>query len=343
MEKKKNYNIEFLRFIATVGVIFVHVGICWISYYGNTASDIQNLTFSIVQHSCFWAVPVFMMITGSLMMNKTVLTYKNAFKYFKRIAILLVLFGTVFSCMELYFKTGNLESSIFIEGIINMFTGNTWEHLWYLYMLLGIYLLLPALYLLKLTPTNLHILTLLVVIINSILPSLHIKIGIDFPVHPVYVGYFLLGYIINSNSINQWFNAHISDRICISILIITFIVMFTGQYYSTILHESLPLDCSSYTSIFTLIQSVLIFHLIIKRSSQFDVFCSNRLIMRFNRCSLGIYIIHMVWINVFIKVCHFDIMPYGILAIIPIGLFIFLLSWLTTEILIKIPFLNKYL
>lgn len=114
---QKDNNIEFLRFIATVGVVFVHVGICWISAFGAKASPLENFQFSTVQHCMFWAVPVFMMITGSLMMQKKEVTYRKSFKYFKRIAVLLILFGTVFSWMELYFNTHAISPKL-IGGVL---------------------------------------------------------------------------------------------------------------------------------------------------------------------------------------------------------------------------------
>lgn len=117
MVVQKDNNIEFLRFIATVGVVFVHIGICWISAFGKTASALQNFQFSVIQHCMFWAVPVFMMITGSLMMQKKDISYCKSFKYFKRMAILLVLFGTIFSWMELYFGTHTISPKL-IGGVL---------------------------------------------------------------------------------------------------------------------------------------------------------------------------------------------------------------------------------
>ena len=104
MVVKKDNNIEFLRFIATVGVIFVHIGICWISSFGKThlLYRISNfLQFSIV---CSGQYLYLCMITGSLMMQKKEITYHTAFKYFKRIAVLLILFGTVFSWIGTLFQ-----------------------------------------------------------------------------------------------------------------------------------------------------------------------------------------------------------------------------------------------
>ena len=38
MSKEKNVGVEFIRLCATIGVIMNHVGVCWISAYGDTAN-----------------------------------------------------------------------------------------------------------------------------------------------------------------------------------------------------------------------------------------------------------------------------------------------------------------
>lgn len=155
MKRQTNYNLEFLRFIATIGVVFVHVGVCWIAAYGKSASSLANYIFSTIQHCMMWAVPVFMMITGCLMMRKEELSYRTAFRYFKRIGLLVVMFGTAFAWLELVFINHSISPDIIWKGIINMLQGETWEHLWYLYMLLGIYLILPLLHAYKrITPPH---------------------------------------------------------------------------------------------------------------------------------------------------------------------------------------------
>lgn len=342
MEKQKDYNIEFLRFIATVGVIFVHVGVCWISAFGKNASSFQRFEFATVQHSMFWAVPVFMMITGSLMMQKPKISYQKAFGYFKRMAVLLVLFGTVFAWMELYFKFHTINAEIMWGGIFNMLTGCTWKHLWYLYMLLGIYLVLPILNSLN----NLRLKELLVFVVcvfvfNSLLPTFGLSCGIDFPIASIYIGYFLTGYlVVKLNCRNLIFTRPI---VTLPILLLTFFLLIGDRYMTDVLGKNLVIDSSSYSSLFTVVQSVILFWLFTRRKGCFDKFCNMWLIRRFNRCSLGIYIIHMLWINIIIKVFHVDIMPYGLLGIIPVGIIVFLLAWVTTECMIKVPILKRYL
>ena len=298
----------------------------------------QNMIFSTVQHSMFWAVPVFMMITGRLMMCKIKIDYVKAFGYFKRIGLLLVLFGSVFAWMELFFTTRQLNMNILIDGINNMLTGNTWKHLWYLYVLLGIYLILPALNELRDKHTIIKALTLLIILFTSLFPSLHINIGIRFPIDSIYVGYFLLGYLLYQTK-----NISTYKWVCAVMLFITFVILIIGKHNELILHKELNWNYSSYTSIITVIQSSALFYLIISNPGKFDKFCSSTIVKRLNRCSLGIYITHMVWINLIIKITHINIMPYNFYAILPMCLIVLTLSWLTTEILIRLPILKHYL
>ena len=143
MSKEKNVGVEFIRLCATIGVIMNHVGVCWISAYGDTANANGLVLFKTINGLAFWPVPCFMMITGFLLLSRQPIDYNKAFCYFKRIAILLALFGTLFASMELFFKTKSLTLDLFVNSFVDMIQGKTWNHLWYLYMLLGIYLILP--------------------------------------------------------------------------------------------------------------------------------------------------------------------------------------------------------
>ncbi len=343
MTRHKDYNLEFLRFIATIGVIFVHVGICWISANNDTATPLQRFTFSAVQHSTNWAVPVFMMITGALLMSKESITYKKAMKYFVRMGLLLILFGTVFAWMELFFTTHSFSVAMIGQGFVNMFVGETWKHLWYLYMLLGIYLILPALNRLSQLPPNLLIFTALVMLFTSLIPTFRIKIGIDFPIGSVYVGYFLTGYLLKSGGVDWMTKWKYTTVALWAVFVVTMLLMVVGVYQLVVNHYDIGFEYSSYISIFTVLQSCALFVLCNKRPGMFDKFCGSALIKRFNRCSLGIYIIHMVWINIIIKVLHVNIMPYGLLCIIPMGIVVYVLSWLTVEMMVRMPILKKYL
>lgn len=209
-------------------------------------------------------------------------------------------------------------------------------------MLLGIYLVLPILNSLN----NLRLKELLVFVVcvyvfNSLLPTFGLSCGIDFPIASIYIGYFLTGYlVVKLNCRNLIFTRPI---VTLPILLLTFFLLIGDRYMTEVLGKNLVINCSSYSSLFTVVQSVILFWLFTRRKGFFDKFCNMWLIRRFNRCSLGIYIIHMLWINIIIKVFHVDIMPYGLLGIIPVGIIVFLLAWITTECMIKVPILKRYL
>ncbi len=115
-----------------------------------------------------------------------------------------------------------------------------------------------------------------------------------------------------------------------------------GVYLYVVKHYGIGFKYSSYISFFTVLQSCALFVLCNKKQGAFDKFCGSVIVRRFNRCSLGIYIIHMVWINTTIKVLHVNIMPYGLMGIIPMEIIVFLLSRLKTEGMVRLPLLKRY-
>ena len=94
-----------------------------------------------------WAVPVFLMITGALLLDPNrQITYSDCIrKYAKRILLALFVFGIPFSMLEILLNTKSITVRSLFEAIINVINGNSWSHLWYLYALIGLYFVLPML------------------------------------------------------------------------------------------------------------------------------------------------------------------------------------------------------
>jgi len=185
------------------------------------------------------------------------------------------------------------------------------------------------------------LMTVVILVFNSLLPTFQLECGIAFPIASIYVGYFFMGYLVLKAKDCSFMKG--KTLIALAILLFTFILLVGYRYLSIVKGERIWVDCSSYVSAFTVLQSAIVFWLLTKKKGYFDKFCSMWLIRRFNRCSLGIYIIHMLWINLIIKVFHINIMPYGIWGIIPMGMMVFLLAWVTTEGMIRLPILRRYL
>ncbi len=59
--------------------------------------------------------------------------------------------------------------------------------------------------------------------------------------------------------------------------------------------------------------------------------------------SFGIYIFHMLWVNLLYKVFRLNPLDYPLLILVPILVVVFLLSDLTTVVYKKIPVIGKFI
>jgi surface polysaccharide O-acyltransferase-like enzyme len=86
------------------------------------------------------------MITGVLFLNpeKDITLEKMLKKYVFRIVLAIILFGIPYCFMEIIFDA-NMVFNIGQIGvaILNAVQGKSWDHIWYLYMIAGLYLCIP--------------------------------------------------------------------------------------------------------------------------------------------------------------------------------------------------------
>lgn len=93
-----------------------------------------------------WAVPVFLMITGALLLNpEKSVGWDRIGRYVQRMLFVLGTFGLVFCLIESVVTHRSVSLAVVGEALWNLLTAQSWGHLWYVYALLGLYLLTPAL------------------------------------------------------------------------------------------------------------------------------------------------------------------------------------------------------
>ena len=141
----KNLAIERVRALAILAVVSIHTVNSAIIYKGTDYAVGLVVLFSIIKNLLYWAVPCFGMISGFLLLNpaKEITIKKIICKYIFRIALVLILFGTIFSTIEITFQQRTFSLLYIFDAIIKVLTNNTWAHLWYLYALISVYILLP--------------------------------------------------------------------------------------------------------------------------------------------------------------------------------------------------------
>lgn len=93
-----------------------------------------------------WAVPVFLMVSGALLLSpQKRMRPHYVWHYASRMVFVLATFGTLFAAIELYVDGMQLGWALLGQALVRVLTAQTWDHLWYLYALLGLYVLLPLL------------------------------------------------------------------------------------------------------------------------------------------------------------------------------------------------------
>ena len=152
------------------------------------------------------------------------------------------------------------------KGFTNFLTGNGWSHLWYLYMLVGLYLLMPLFK--KITEhvrvKELWYLLLILVFFLSLIPILKLwNIGTSFgiPVATIYPFYLFFGYTASRPEVkvSKWIAV-----ICLvaSTTAITALTLLRWNNPETMMNLEMFF---SYSSILVILQATSIFYLFIKK------------------------------------------------------------------------------
>lgn len=219
--------------------------------------------------------------------------------------------------------------------------------MWYLYVLIGIYLVIPIL---KVTFQSLPLCTidvflLILFIFTSVLPTIKaitgFSFGVQIPITSIYLFYFLMG-----RRLAIYDNAKVT-RFCKSYLFIIclmrFPIVFAWLENSKGFHQTVPL--SGYASPFIVILSLVIFLFAKGKDCMLtNIYSRGRyLIKHLSDNSLGIYVFHILWVNTLYKIFKFNPLEYNIIVLIPIASLILIASDITTIFFRKIPVIGKYI
>lgn len=147
-----------------------------------------------------WAVPVFFMITGVLLLNpEKRITWDKAFRYAGRMLLVLATFGLGMNFVKAYSAHGGLTLQTLLDAVQYTFSNTGFRHLWYLYVLIGFYLLLPLYraFVSQASRRDLQILILLVFVLDLGVNTVNTLCGVHIEFLIIVSSslfYFFLGY-----------------------------------------------------------------------------------------------------------------------------------------------------
>lgn len=339
---KKSY-IEFLRVIATFAVVFIHIVMTLVQNY--SVQDLGVFNY-VVFNDCYilvkWAVPCFIMISGALLLNPSKsIDLKKIWKYIFRMIGVLLTFGIVYSLIELVFEAKEFSFFMLFKAILNTAQGKSWSHMWYIYTLIGLYILtIPLKYVVeKCSEKGLEILVLVLIVGNFIIPTINsifaIKIE-NYMLISEYVVYYLLGYYLSVTKRKFNYTA-------ILLLIFSVLFMLLSETLSIYINiESFTLNHQT-TNIFTLLLGGSLFALV-KNICEYKNYQVGKFVNIISKNSFAIYLVHQFFINFLYKVLKITPLSFPIwLGIVVLFLAVLLLSLGASVVLRKIPGFKRLL
>ena len=337
---RRDAGYDCLRAAACLCIILMHTAYSTILMYGPSMTAVQTAVCQVALNAQYWAVPCFIMVTGALLLApEREIGYKKLFsRYIARVVKAIVVFGVLFAVLEAIFNPAMRTWRVFLGGVAEVFTGNTWSHMWYLYCLVGLYLLLPAYKKVAAASDERDIRYLLIVYgaFESLLPMLgiwNIPCGFYIHVSTIYPFWLFLGHYIR-----RW-----GDRLprraygamavmgTLAAAALTWLQMRRGWPVPEILF--------SYTSPLVIVQAAGVagWFFSLKREGFAGV---KRVLSNIDGHSFGVYLIHMAYVRLLYKYLHFN--PFtlglgGIPGLIAVVAFAFAAAYVTDMVMKKVP------
>lgn len=346
--KKRIFYLDALRAIAICLVILTHVSrlFCDELIVGTSSWTVAAFgnVFGIM------GVPIFLLISGSLLLNREYELESFIKHRFSRILIPFIFWALIFPVFRMFVGTADSGVKSYISLFLSQY--------WFVWMLIGVYLFLPIInafinkYGMKGVEYFLIIWVFVMILETFNLYPFH---RLELSYFAGYLGYLVLGYWLANK------NFKLSDKKMIYVGLATFVI-FTGfnlfytWHHGQVHHE---LDWFKYLTIICVLQSASVF----LTFKYFATYCSkhkntiknkiysffkdtilSKLIISVSVCSYGMYLTHYFPLHIF-RYIQNNIAPifsYNPLIWMPIITGIIILTvWILTYVLSKIPYLKN--
>ena len=343
MEKRIDY-FDYLRVLAIYAVITIHV--LSKNWYDLNVNTFEWQIFNIYDSICRWSVPVFIMISGALLLGKE----HNIKKIFKKnifhLTIAFIFWGIIYAIINYQNKE---------QFIIKVISGH--YHMWFIQMIVGLYICTPILkkivesekitkYFLVLSFCFNFLFPQIILLVNDFGGETLIKIfnTIDLLLNKInlqivlgYTGYFIGGYYLNKIDINKKYR----KILYILGILGALITILLSAYISFVKQQPIENYYGNFC-INILIQAIAVFVWFKYNAFRFKKIYN--IIKKISECSFGIYLVHVLIIDYLIKILKLNILSFNPLLSIPtISFIVFIISFILSAILKKIPLLKKYI
>lgn len=297
----KHY-IDYLRALATLGVITIHVTVHFYGMQEIFASPGWWLANGMNAASRF-CVPVFVMISGALLLQSVNSPGEFYQKRLLRLLPPLLFWNLLYTVVEAT-RTGDWPGLLWFVKVGFWVAGEAAPHLWYLSMLLGLMSVTPflALFVHGVRPGHREFLWLFVVLLGfGALDQLAALLAASRDLHltwyqrfPGYIVYLLLGHYLDRHGVSLPIS---NPALALGVLVLLALGV-TGNYWLAsalevsrdwwVLGNTMPMNILFAAAVFLLVRR--------SRANQ----PAPAWIQSLSNCSFGIYLIHPLFISLIV-------------------------------------------
>lgn len=229
---KRESSYDLLRIICVVAVVTIHVSATYVEAVlsGREISDCSSSSIIIMvlyNSLSRFAVPCFVMLTGAFLLDNDKNAEFESFykKSFKNIFVHVVIISLMYSALSeivavFHFVRDGSSFSELVKPVILLLKGSPNYHMWYVFMLLGVYAVIPVLIMLKQKISEKSFAAVSwIYLIVAMLSGYTSTFKIEWSVAKAacYIGFVLVGYQIRKSSYNKN-NVHAAILISVGFL-----------------------------------------------------------------------------------------------------------------------------
>ena len=340
---------DFFRAYGCLAIVLLHVISAWRDdptssncFYsvGNTELIFDNAIIPLLVRM---AVPMFFMMSGALFLNPDRnVTRDSICSHLEKILINLCLCGYLMAIIELIVVSKSFEPKFLYIAVVNLLQEKTWSHLWYLYATVGLYLITPILrpWISNISRRGFSEAIIVAVVLFSVIPTINdilslqiTQFGLTTPRGALL--WYLLGYYLLV--IHEDCKSYKKGLLHLALLlgaVLTAVFGIVGFQMKITLIQPYHICIVLYSSAL---------YIIMLRNRLIEQVAKSRIIKLLSSCSLVVYIIHPVFLNVLYKGIH--LYPDRFPPVLGEALIFFLVSAASVIgalIIKKIPLLKKY-
>lgn len=347
MPVSKPHQIEWisnLRFLALIAVIILHTSAVLLSQYGKVAFT-DWLTADAFNALVRFAVPVFVMITGALNLSNEIELGTFLKKRLLRIVTPFLFWSLVYVGYSWYNEEISFDGDTWSNTklVLHQLKYGSSYHLWYVYMLIGIYLFIPVIgrFIRNATAAEIRyfLLIWLVVMLFSQPYLSRFKPQLELRYFEGYLGYLVLGYYLSICIVTQ---KHIR-ALTLAAFVLTVIITTAGTYL--LVKYNYPVTTIFYEPLgpFAVCLSASLFMFMRMGGNGRPAFIKT--VRDFiGQYAYGVYLCHALFLyllDLFFNISYKFCSP--IISIPVTALLCLVLSTLLTWLLNKIPVIGKYI